>query len=146
MNGARAAALLLLFAPRSGAAQAALTPADSAILNSQPLRRLVLAPSVMRRVSLLAAGLDREVVLCLRGAIRGDTAVVDDFVMPDIVASAADAVQPLPCAPATTLPAGHHHPWTGPDSSFGVRTPEDLCSPRPPDLPPGAADSIPVAV
>src|SRR3989441_13135020 len=84
MNGARAVALLLLFAPRSGAAQAALTPADSAILNSQPLRRLVLAPSVMRRVSLLAAGLDREGVLCLRGAIRGDTAVVDDFVMPDI--------------------------------------------------------------
>src|SRR2546427_13121832 len=80
MNGARAVALLLLFAPRSGAAQAALTPADSAILNYQPLRRLVLAPSVMRRVSMLAAGLDREVVLCLRGAIRGDTAVVDDFV------------------------------------------------------------------
>ena len=90
MNGARAVALLLLFPPPSGAAQAALTPADSAILNSQPLRRLVLAPSVMRRVSLLAAGLDREVVLCLRGAIRGDTAVVDDFVMPDIVASACD--------------------------------------------------------
>src|SRR2546422_4963250 len=93
MNGVRAVALLLLFAPPSGAAQAVLTPADSAILNSQPLRRLVLAPSVMRRVSLLAAGLDREVVLCLRGAIRGDTAVVDDFVMPDIVASAADAVR-----------------------------------------------------
>src|SRR2546430_244207 len=67
-------------------------------LKKKTLRRLVLAPSVMRRVSLLAAGLDREVVLCLRGAIRGDTAVVDDFVMPDIVASAADAVQPLPCA------------------------------------------------
>src|SRR5437016_5452052 len=146
MNGARAVALLLLLAPHSGAAQAALTPADSAILNSQPLRRLVLAPSVMRRVSLLAAGLDREVVLCLRGAIRGDTAVVDDFVMPDIVASAADAVQPLPCAPATTLAVWHNHPWTGPDSSFGVRTPEDLCSLSQPDIRSVIADSIPFAV
>ena len=146
MNGARAVALLLLLPPPSGAAQAALTPADSAILNSQPLRRLVLAASVMRRVSLLAAGLDREVVLCLRGAIRGDTAVVDDFVMPDIVASAADAVQPLPCAPATTLAVWHNHPWTGPDSSFGVRTPEDLCSLSQPDIRSVVADSIPFAV
>src|SRR3989449_1957301 len=95
----------------------------------------------MRRVSLLAAGLDREVVLCLRGAIRGDTAVVDDFVMPDIVASAADAVQPLPCAPATTLAVWHNHPWTGPDSSFGVRTPEDLCSLSQPDIRSVVADS-----
>src|SRR5207247_9343325 len=85
-------------------------------------------------------------VLCLRGAIRGDTAVVDDFVMPDIVASAADAVQPLPCAPAITLAVWHNHPWTGPDSSFGVRTPEDLCSLSQPDIRSVVADSIPFAV
>src|SRR3989442_2769510 len=146
MSAPRAAPLLLLSPPPGAAAQPAPPPADSAILNSQPLRRLVLAPSVMRRVSLLAAGLDREVVLCLRGAIRGDTAVVDDFVMPDIVASAADAVQPLPCAAATTLAVWHNHPWTGPDSSFGVRTPEDLCSLTQPDIRSVVADSIPFAV
>src|SRR6266702_2952084 len=53
--------------------------------------------------------------------------VAQDFVMPDLVSSAADAVQPLPCAPAT-LAVWHNHPWTGPDSSFGVKTPEDFCS------------------
>ncbi len=68
-----------LVIPCLAPAQAALTPADSAILASQPLKRLVLAPSLFRRLSLLAAGLDREVVLCLRGAVVGDTAVVLDF-------------------------------------------------------------------
>jgi hypothetical protein len=142
----RAFALLLLLTPRAGAAQAVLTPTDSAVLNSQPLKRLVLAPSVIRRLSHLAAGLDREVALCLRGAVRGDTAVVDDFGMPDLVMSAADAVAPLPCAPATTLAVWHNHPWTGPDSGFGVRTPEDLCSLSQPDIRTVIADSIPFAV
>jgi len=54
---------------RPAPGQAALTPADSAILNSQPLKRLVLAPSLLRRLNLLAAGLDREVVLCLQGTV-----------------------------------------------------------------------------
>src|SRR2546427_328335 len=63
--------LAALAIPCSASPQAALTPADSAILASQPLKRLVLAPSLLRRVSLLAAGLDREVVLCLRGTVAG---------------------------------------------------------------------------
>ena len=74
-----------LVVPSALAAQAALTPADSAILASQPLKRLVIAPSLLRRISLLAAGLDREVVLCLQGTVAGDTALVREFVMPDIV-------------------------------------------------------------
>src|SRR5207247_433843 len=65
-----------LAGPGRLAGQAALTPADSAILNSQPLKRLVLAPSLLRRLSLLAAGLDREVVLCLQGTVVGDTALL----------------------------------------------------------------------
>ena len=130
----------------SASAQAALTPADSAILNSQPLKRLVLAPSLLRRLSLLAAGLDREVVLCLQGAVVGDTALVQEFAMPDIVHSSADAVTPLPCPPATTLAVWHNHPWVGPDSSFGLRTPEDLCSLSQPDLRSVVANSIPFAV
>ena len=129
----------------SATAQAALTPADSAILASQPLKRLVLAPSLLRRISLLAAGLDREVVLCLRGTVSGDTALVQDFVMPDLVSSTADQVQPAPCG-SGTLAVWHNHPWTGPDSSFGVKTPEDLCSLSQPDLRTVTADSIPFAV
>jgi hypothetical protein len=130
--------------PASG--QGVLTPADSAILASQPLKRLVLAPSLLRRLSLLAAGLDREVVLCLQGTVAGDTALVREFVMPDIVSSSVDAVIPLPCPPATTLAVWHNHPWVGPDSAFGVRTPEDLCSLSQPDLRTVVADSIPFAV
>src|SRR2546425_11093130 len=121
------AILGLALCARSAAGQAQLTPADSAILASQPLKRLVLTPSLFRRLSLLAAGLDREVVLCLQGSVSGDTAVVRDFVMPDLLRSTADLVEPQPCVP-TTLAVWHNHPWTGPDSSFGVKTPEDLCS------------------
>src|SRR6266480_496258 len=127
-----------LAAPGRAAGQATLTPADSAILNSQPLKRLVLAPSLLRRLSLLAAGLDREVVLCLQGTVAGDTAQAREFAMPDIVHSSVDA--------ATTLAVWHNHPWVGPDSSFGVRTPEDLCSLSQPDLRTVVADSIPFAV
>src|SRR2546426_4340164 len=130
----------------SARGQAALTPTDSAILNSQPLKRLVLAPSLLRRLSLLAAGLDREVVLCLQGTVVGDTALLREFAMPDIVHSSVDAVTPLPCPPATTLAVWHNHPWVGPDSSFGLRTPEDLCSLSQPDLRTVVADSIPFAV
>jgi hypothetical protein len=131
--------------PVSAEAQAPLTAVDSAILASQPLKRLALAPSLLRRVSLLAAGLDREVVLCLRGRATGDSALVDEFVMPDLVSSTADQVQPLPCGPAT-LAVWHNHPWTGPDSTFGIKTPEDLCSLSEPDLRTVVADSIPFAV
>jgi len=137
--------LLLACLARPSAGQAALTPADSAILASQPLRRLVLTQSLFRRLSVLAAGLDREVVLCLQGSVSGDTAVVRDFVMPDLLRSTPDAVEPLPCAPAT-LAVWHNHPWTGPDSSFGVKAPEDLCSLSEPDLRTVVADSIPFAV
>jgi len=139
------AVLVLALGAQSGLAQAPLTPIDSAILNSQPLKRLVLAPSLFRRLSVLAAGLDREVVLCLQGSISGDTAVARELVMPDLVRSTVDAVEPEPCAP-TTLAVWHNHPWTGPDSSFGVKTPEDLCSLSQPDLRTVVADSIPFAV
>src|SRR6185437_2350561 len=95
---------------RPARGQAALTPADSAILNSQPLKRMVLAPSLLRRISLLAPGLDREVVLCLQGTVVGDTALVGEFTMPDIVRSSVDAVIPPPSAPATPLAVWHNHP------------------------------------
>src|SRR5207237_5402639 len=51
----------------------------------------------------------------------------------------------LPCGRAT-LAVWHNHPWTGPDSTFGVKTAEDLCSLSQPDLRTVVADSIPFAV
>ena len=135
----------ILLIPALSLAQAALTPTDSAILASQPLKRLVLDPSLYRRLSLLAAGLDREVVLCLQGKVSGDTAVVQEFVMPDLVSSSVDHVQPAPCGQGT-LAVWHNHPWTGPDSSFGLKVPEDLCSLSQPDLRTVTTDSIPFAV
>src|SRR2546429_8472870 len=68
------AVLALALGARPGVAQAPLTPADSAILNSQPLKRLVLAASLFRRLSVLAAGLDRGSVLWLPGGGSGGTA------------------------------------------------------------------------
>jgi hypothetical protein len=106
---------------------------DDSVLASEPTIQLVLQPSLLHRLNLLAAGLDREVVLCLQGTVRGDTAVVDEFVMPDLVNSMADAVAPLPCGPAT-LAVWHNHPWTGPDSAFGIRVPADFCSLSEPDI------------
>ncbi|HEX4601014.1 MAG TPA: hypothetical protein VH116_06460 [Gemmatimonadales bacterium] len=141
----RCAAVAIVALPRAAGAQAPLTPADSATLASQPLKRLAFTPSLVRRLSALAAGLDREVVLCLQGTASGDSALVRDFVMPDLVSSGPDAVQPVPCAP-TTLALWHNHPWTGPDSSFGVKTPEDFCSLSQPDLRSVIADSVPFAV
>jgi hypothetical protein len=118
---------------------------DDAVPASQPTMQLVLQPSLLHRLNLLAAGLDREVVLCLQGAVNGDTAVVDDFVMPDLVNSMADAVAPMPCGPAT-LAVWHNHPWTGPDSAFGIRVPADFCSLSEPDIRTVVAGSIPFAV
>ena len=91
------AGLLLLGAlsvggPTRAPSQAALTPLDSAILNSQPTKRLVITASLVRRLSLLAAGLEREVVLCLQGSVSGDTATVRDFVMPDLRSVIADSI------------------------------------------------------
>ncbi len=137
--------LALLGPPARALAQAPLTHQDSMVLASQPLQRLVLAPSVLHRLSVLAAALDREVVLCLRGSVAGDSAVAEDFGMADVVSFSADAVRPQPCPPAT-LAVWHNHPWTGPDSAFGVRTPEDLCSLSEPDLRTVIADSVPFAV
>jgi hypothetical protein len=142
---ARSLIVITLASRQAVPAQAPLTAADSVILASQPLQRLVLSPSVLRRLSLLAAGLDREVVLCLQGAVAGDTALAQDFVMPDLVSSGSDAVEPRPCAPGT-LATWHNHPWIGPDTTFGVKTPEDFCSLSEPDLRTVVADSVPFAV
>jgi hypothetical protein len=122
-----------------------LSHADDSVLASQPTMRLAIQPSLRHRLNLLAAGLDREVVLCLQGQVNGDTAVVDEFVMPDLVNSRTDGVAPLPCGPAT-LAVWHNHPWTAPDSAFGIRVLADFCSLSEPDIRTVVDGSIPFAV
>jgi len=84
-------------------------------------------------------------VLCLQGSVHGDTAVVGDFFMPDLESSGLDRVTPLPCAPGT-LAVWHNHPWTGPDTAFGVRNPRELCSLSEPDIRTVVEDSVPFAM
>jgi hypothetical protein len=135
----------VLVCPSSGTAQARLTHEDSVILASQPTRRLVIESSLTHRLSVLAAALDGEVALCLTGIISHDTAFVREFYMPEIIASGPDSVVPASCG-SGTLAVWHNHPWTGPDSSFGVRTPEDLCSLSELDIRTVVSDSVPFAV
>jgi hypothetical protein len=137
--------LLLVVTVSPARSQAPLTHDDSALLATQSTRQLIIQPSLLHRLTLLAAGLDREVVLCLQGTVSGDTAVVGDFLMPDLVNSMADGVAPLPCGSAT-LAVWHNHPWTGPDTAFGIRVPADFCSLSEPDIRTVVADSIPFAV
>jgi hypothetical protein len=126
-------------------ARSQLSVSDDSVLAPQPTMRLAIQPSLLHRLNLLAAGLDREVVLCLQGHLNGDTAAVDEFVMPDLVNSMTDGVAPLPCGPAT-LAVWHNHPWTGADSAFGIRVPADFCSLSEPDIRTVVAGSIPFAV
>jgi hypothetical protein len=137
--------LLLVLTVPPARSQAPLTHEDSVLLATQPTRQLIIQPSLLHRLNLLAAGLDREVVLCLQGTVSGDTAVVGDFIMPDLVSSTADGVAPLPCGPAT-LAVWHNHPWTGPDTAFGIRGPADFCSLSEPDIRTVVAAAIPFAV
>jgi hypothetical protein len=136
----------LSVSPFGGAhAQARLTREDSATLATQPTRHLEIDGSVLHRLTLLAAGLDREVVLCLQGSVAGDTAKIGSFNMPDLLMSAAEEVVPQPCE-GGTLAIWHNHVWMGPDSSFGLRSPPDLCSLSQPDIHSVIADSVPFAI
>lgn len=65
-----AAAGLALLARGPMPAQAPLTHSDSLILASQPTGVLIFEPSLLHRLEWLAAGLDREVVLCLGGSVH----------------------------------------------------------------------------
>src|SRR2546421_12272641 len=109
------AILALTLGARPGVAQAPLTPIDSAILNSQPLKRLVLAASLFRRLSVLAAGLRREVVLCLQGGVSGGTAVGGGLVVAHPFRAPRGAGGAAPRA-AGAPPRGAKQPWARPPS------------------------------
>ncbi|MFV1988765.1 MAG: hypothetical protein ACC682_15945, partial [Gemmatimonadota bacterium] len=56
-------------------------------------------------------GLHREIVLCLQGRVRGDQALVDDFVMPLPMLSTPTRSSFERC-PSGTLASWHNHPRT----------------------------------
>ncbi|MFQ5679840.1 MAG: hypothetical protein ACE5HP_10335 [Gemmatimonadota bacterium] len=70
---------------------------------------LVIEPPLLSKLRTLAAGLHREIALCLRGSARGDTAVARDFFMPEPEHSSATRSVFHAC-PAGTLATWHNHP------------------------------------
>lgn len=72
--------------------------------------RLVLDPGLLVRLQTLAAGLQREIVLCLTGTTRGDTVVATGFTMPDPQLSASDHATFGPC-PKEAVAIWHNHPF-----------------------------------
>lgn len=70
---------------------------------------LVIDPPLLSKLRTLAAGLHREIALCLRGSVRGDTAVARDFFMPEPEHSSASRSVVHAC-PSGTLATWHNHP------------------------------------
>lgn len=70
---------------------------------------LAIAPDVSARLEVLAAGLHREVVMCLVGTVRGTTARADELHMPVPHASTSTQVVTGPC-PRGTVATWHNHP------------------------------------
>lgn len=73
---------------------------------------LVIDPPLLTQLQTLAEGLQREIVLCLQGTIRGETAVAREFVMPVPRLSTPTRSSFDPC-PRGTLASWHNHPRVG---------------------------------
>lgn len=72
---------------------------------------LVVESTLLSRLQTLADGLHNEIVLCLRGSIRGDTAYATGFEMPRPRESTPMRSSFDPC-PSGTLASWHNHPPT----------------------------------
>lgn len=90
------------------AVAASLAPAPPA---ARPTH-LVVVPEVQARLDVLATALHREIVLCLLGRARGETAHVTELYMPTPLSSTPTTVVSGPC-PATTVATWHNHPSSG---------------------------------
>lgn len=73
---------------------------------------LVIEPALLTQLQTLAEGLQREIVLCLQGTIRNETAVAREFVMPVPRLSTPTRSSFDPC-PRGTLASWHNHPRVG---------------------------------
>ena len=74
-----------------------------------PPGHLVIAPPLLAKLHTLANGLRTEVVLCLLGAVEGDTVRVTDFSMPDPKVSTPSSSLFSVC-PKNTHAVWHNHP------------------------------------
>jgi hypothetical protein len=83
------------------------------VLGSNVLQRspdvLVIEPELLTRLQTLAEGLHQEVVLCLKGSVRGNRAIVDDFVMP-VPRLSTPTRSSFERCPRQTLASWHNHP------------------------------------
>lgn len=107
--GPRFALVALVLAPAL-ALTAALSP-ERPVGSSAPAVLLV-EPPLQAKLQTLADGLHREVVLCLEGTVRGDTAMARDFRMPEPELSSPTRSVFKPC-PARALGTWHNHPPQG---------------------------------
>jgi hypothetical protein len=121
-----------------------------------PVRHLILSSPLLKKLSTLADGLHREVILCLTGETREGEMVAKDFVMPDPARSAAHGASAEKC-PAGSVALWHNHPLVrmGPRGlGEGVRVarPNDapgargLCALSYTDLQAGRSDQLPFMV
>lgn len=88
---------------------------------TEPSRRptvLKIHPDLLLRLQVLADALHKEIVLCLHGAVVGDTATVARLEMPDPEHSGRNSARFGPCRP-DALAVWHNHPVPPP----GVRAP-----------------------
>ncbi len=104
--------------------------ADTLMHVSRPPSQLVIAPDLLSKLQTLADGLHNEIVLCLSGSARADTARLLSFSMPTPTRSSPAGAAFASC-PSGTLATWHNHPQAPP----GVRVPRarlesgaaDLC-------------------
>jgi hypothetical protein len=70
---------------------------------------LVIEPELLTRLQTLAQGLHQEIVLCLKGGVRGNRAIVDDFEMP-LPRLSTPTRSSFERCPRGTLASWHNHP------------------------------------
>lgn len=108
----------------------------SAPSDSPPARHLTISDPLLSKLSTLAAGLHREVILCLTGTSFGERATVRDFDMPVPSRSTQSGAAAESC-PQGSLALWHNHPLVpvlGAETEPGIRTARPNLSPNPRDL------------
>jgi hypothetical protein len=100
----------------SAAVLLGVTVFGSSWVPSQP-SELVMEAGLLSRLQTLADGLHNEIVLCLNGVVRGDTAYASDFDMPGPRESTPMRSSFDPC-PRGTLASWHNHPSSQRSGAF----------------------------
>jgi hypothetical protein len=80
-------------------------------------QHLSLSEPLLKKLTTLAAGLHREVILCLEGSSRGAQVVADDFLMPLPLWSTSNGTAAERC-PEASVALWHNHP-VAPDMPGG---------------------------